>query len=59
MANTKSAAKRARQFPKRHVRNKAVISSVRTEVRSAREAIASKDAAKIDSELKTAQGALA
>lgn len=58
MANTKSAAKRARQFPKRHARNKAVISKVRTEVRSARAAIVTKDGAKIDTELKAAQSAL-
>lgn len=58
MANTKSAAKRARQSVKRHDRNKAVISSVRTQVRKAREAIAKGDAAVIDVELKKAAAAL-
>lgn len=44
MANTKSAAKRARQTPKRTARNKAVKASVKTYVRKAREAIEGKDA---------------
>ena len=58
MANTKSAAKRARQSIKRHARNKADISTVRTQVRKAREAFASKDPAKIDEELRLATKAL-
>jgi small subunit ribosomal protein S20 len=58
VANTKSAAKRARQSIKRHDRNKAVISAVRTAVRSAREAIARKDAAKIDTLMREAASAL-
>ncbi len=58
MANTKSAAKRARQSVKRHARNRSVISNVRTEVRSAREAFAGKDPAKIDLELRAAVRAL-
>ncbi len=58
MANIKSAAKRARQSVKRHARNKSVIASVRTQVRKAREAFATKDAAKIDAELRKAKGVL-
>ena len=58
MANIKSAAKRARQSVKRHARNKSVIVSVRTQVRKAREAIATKDPAKIDAELTKAKHVL-
>ncbi len=58
MANLKSAAKRARQSVKRHARNKSMIASVRTQVRRAREALASKDAAKIDVELRKAKQVL-
>ncbi len=58
MANTKSAAKRARQSIKRHDRNKSIISAVRTAVRKAREAIATGDASVIDAELKNAASVL-
>jgi small subunit ribosomal protein S20 len=54
MANTKSAAKAARQSIKRQARNKSVMSAVRTQVRKAREAIAKGDTAAIDAELKKA-----
>ncbi len=58
MANTKSAAKRARQSIKRHDRNKAIISAVRTAVRKAREAIASGDKSAVAAELKNAASVL-
>lgn len=58
MANTKSAAKRARQSIKRNARNRAVKSSVRTEVRKAREAIEKGDATTIAAELKNAARSL-
>ena len=58
MANTKSAAKRARQSIKRHDRNKAIISAVRTAVRKAREAITSGDKTAIAAELKNAASVL-
>ncbi len=46
MANTKSAEKRNRQSQKRRARNLSVKSRVRTAVKDAREAFASKDAGK-------------
>ncbi len=58
MANTKSAAKRARQAVKRAARNKSVTSRVRSQVRKAREALVSKDGAAIDAELRKAVAAL-
>jgi small subunit ribosomal protein S20 len=58
VANTKSAAKRARQSIKRHDRNKAIISAVRTAVRKAREAIASGDKSAVAAELKNAASVL-
>ena len=58
MANTKSAAKRARQSVKRNARNKSITSGVRHQIRKAREAIATKDPAKIDEELRKATKAL-
>jgi small subunit ribosomal protein S20 len=58
VANTKSAAKRARQSVKQHARNKSVTSSVRTQIRKVREAIEKKDAGTIDIELKKAVAAL-
>ena len=42
MANTPSAQKRIRQNEKRRLRNRAVRSTVRSSVKSAREALASK-----------------
>ncbi len=58
MANIKSAAKRARQSVKRHDRNKSISSGVKGQVRKTREAIATKDAAAIDAELKAAMSSL-
>jgi len=58
VANTKSAAKAARQSIKKQARNKSVMSAVRTAVRKAREAIATGDTAAIDAELKKAITAL-
>ena len=46
MANTRSAEKRNRQAQKRRARNAAVRSNVRSAVKNAREALASKDPAK-------------
>ncbi len=59
MANTKSAAKRARQSVKRHARNKSITSAVRTQIRKVREAIGHTQAPAIDAELKKAVAALA
>ena len=58
MANTKSAAKRALQSVKRHDRNKAIISAVRTQVRKTREAIKGGDAQLIQVELQKAASVL-
>ncbi len=58
MANTKSAAKRALQSVKRHDRNKAIISAVRTQVRKTREAIKGGDAQTIQAELQKAASVL-
>jgi small subunit ribosomal protein S20 len=54
VANTKSAAKRARQTVKRTARNRSISSTVRTQVRKVREAFASKDATAIKTELNKA-----
>lgn len=45
MANTKSAAKRARQEPVRRARNRAHASALRTAVKKLRQTIAAGDAA--------------
>jgi small subunit ribosomal protein S20 len=58
VANTKSAAKRARQSVKRNARNRALTSSVRTQVRKTREVLAKGEAGTIDTELKNAVSAL-
>ena len=58
MANTKSAAKRARQTAKRNARNRSITSSVRTQVRKTREVLVKGDAAAIETELKNATAAL-
>jgi len=58
VANTKSAAKRARQSTKRNARNKAITSGVRNQIRKAREVMTTKDPAKIDDELRKATRAL-
>lgn len=54
MANTKSAAKRARQSIKRRSANRSTTAALRTQVRKLRDAIAKKDAGAIDTELKLA-----
>lgn len=59
MANTKSAAKRARQSETRAARNKSINSAVRTQVRKVREALTRKDEAAVETELKAAASALA
>lgn len=54
MANTKSAAKRARQSLKRRAANRSTTSAVRSQLRKTREAIATKDPAAIEVELRAA-----
>lgn len=54
MANTKSAEKRNRQTQKHRARNQHVISTVRTQVRKVREAIAGSDVPKTQAELAAA-----
>ncbi|NOK39805.1 30S ribosomal protein S20 [Corallococcus exercitus] len=58
MANTKSAEKRHRQSLKRRARNVNVRTTVKDAVKSAREAIASKDGAKTTDALKAASKTL-
>ncbi|CAM4443811.1 30S ribosomal protein S20 [Corallococcus exiguus] len=58
MANTKSAEKRYRQSLKRRARNVNVRTSVKDAVKSAREAIASKDGSKLTDSLKAASKSL-
>jgi small subunit ribosomal protein S20 len=53
MANTKSAAKRARQIKTRTIRNKSVKTAVRNEQKKVREAIAAGDKAKAAEALKS------
>lgn len=54
MANTKSAQKRNRQAEKRRARNQAVRTQVKSAVKKAREALASKDPAKFQEALRAA-----
>ena len=54
MANTKSAQKRNRQALKRRDRNQAVRTQVKSAVKKAREALASKDPARIQEALRAA-----
>jgi small subunit ribosomal protein S20 len=54
VANTKSAEKRNRQAQKHRARNQHVISTLRTQVRKAREAIGGGDAPKTKAELAAA-----
>ncbi len=54
MANTKSAQKRNRVAQKRRLRNAAVRTSVRTAIKNAREAIASKDPQKATEAIRAA-----
>ena len=58
MANTKSAEKRNRQAQKRRARNATVKSTVKTAVKKAREAIASKDPARAQAAVREAETAL-
>ena len=58
MANTKSAQKRNRQALKRRVRNQAVRTQVKSAVKKAREALASKDPAKLQEALRAAERTL-
>ena len=54
MANTKSAQKRNRQALKRRSRNQAVRTQVKSAVKKAREALASKDPARAQEALRAA-----
>ena len=54
MANTKSAQKRNRQALKRRARNQAVRTQVKSAVKKAREALASKDPARLQEALRAA-----
>jgi small subunit ribosomal protein S20 len=54
MPNSKSAATRLRQSQDRNKRNRAVKSSIRTQIRKVREAIAAGDAEKGAAELRLA-----
>lgn len=58
MANHKSAAKRARQTPKRHARNRAVKSAVKTQVKGFLKAVEAGDAEAARAQLREAEGAL-
>jgi small subunit ribosomal protein S20 len=54
VANTKSAQKRNRQALKRRARNQAVRTQVKSAVKKAREALASKDPARVQEALRAA-----
>ncbi len=54
MANTKSAQKRNRQALKRRARNQSVRTQVKSAVKKAREALASKDPARVQEALRAA-----
>ena len=54
MANSKSAQKRNRQALKRRARNQAVRTQVKSAVKKAREALASKDPARVQEALRAA-----
>jgi len=58
MANTKSAAKRARQTIKRSDRNRAVTSNIRTKLKQVRTAVAEGDKESAASRLKSTVSAL-
>jgi small subunit ribosomal protein S20 len=58
VANTQSAEKRNRQSQKRRARNQHVMSSLRSQVRKLREAVAKGDAAKTKEELVAAVKAI-
>lgn len=53
MANHKSAAKRARQAPKRQLKNTQIVSSLKTWEKKIRTAVASKDAKTANELLRT------
>jgi small subunit ribosomal protein S20 len=59
MANHVSALKRARQSEKRHLRNKAAISAMKTEVKKVRTAFSEKNPETIKTALKSAIASLA
>jgi small subunit ribosomal protein S20 len=52
MANTRSAAKRARQTDRRTLRNKSVLTGIRSQQKKLAAAIASGDKAKVQEELR-------
>ena len=54
MPHTKSAKKRHRQSLERRAKNRAVKSSIKTQVRKVREAVAAGDMAKADAEFRIA-----
>ncbi|MDO5076102.1 30S ribosomal protein S20 [Corynebacterium sp.] len=58
MANIKSQMKRIRTNEKRRVRNQAIRSAVRTEIRKFREAVAAGDKAAAEAQLRVASRAL-
>ncbi|MBD3380533.1 MAG: 30S ribosomal protein S20 [Candidatus Omnitrophica bacterium] len=58
MPNKKSAIKRLRQDKKKHDRNKAILSEIRTFAKKAKAAIADKDAVGADDTLKTLESKL-
>jgi small subunit ribosomal protein S20 len=58
LANTKSAQKRNRQSLKRRARNQSVRTSVKSAVKKAREALASKDPARIQEAFRAADRTL-
>lgn len=59
MANTKSAEKQNRQATKHRARNSHITSTLRTQVRKFREAVAGEDAGKTKAELAAAVKAIA
>jgi small subunit ribosomal protein S20 len=52
MANTRSAAKRARQTERRTLRNKSILTGIRSQQKKLAVAIASGDKAKVQEELR-------
>jgi small subunit ribosomal protein S20 len=58
VAQHKSAEKRARQAERRHARNRAITSALRTRVKAVREAIASGDETAVATKLREAEKAL-
>jgi small subunit ribosomal protein S20 len=58
VANTRSSEKRNRQSQKRHARNVSVRTTVKSAVKKAREAIATKDPKKAQEAIRTATATL-